>query len=163
MQQELFSSAFASQGYEVETASDGLIALRKVRDGRYDLVLCDYRLPEINGLATARLIRDLVTVVRPALIGLTGAPACLMDEAVPGSAFDEIVAKPVDLDKLLAIVQRHLDARPDATMRRDAGFGLASDDPAGHDADPGSANCRDSQPSPPCILVVGTTRCSGPC
>lgn len=154
--QDIFGSALSSQGHEVETACDGLSALWKVREGQYDLVLCDYRLPEINGLAMARLARDLVNApARPVLIALTGAPASLMDkEAVPGSAFDEIVAKPVSLDTLIAIVQRHLDARTDATARRDAGCRVFSEDPAGYDADPGPPGRQDGQPSPPCILVV---------
>ena len=154
--QEIFGSAFASQGYKVETASDGLNALWKVREGGYDLVLCDYKLPEINGLAMARLTRDLVsTAARPVLIALTGAPASLMDkEAVPGSAFDEIVAKPVNLEKLVSIVQRHLDARADAATRRGAGSGGLSESQAEYDAAPRSANGQEDHPSPPCILVV---------
>ena len=153
--QEIFGSAFAQQGHEVETASDGLNALWKVRGGSYDLVLCDYKLPEINGLAMARLTRDLVsTAARPVLIALTGAPASLMDkEAVPGSAFDEIVAKPVNLQKLVSVVQRHLDARADATARLGAGSGGMSENQAEFDADPRSANGQEDHPSP-CILVV---------
>ena len=152
--QEIFGSALALQGYEVETACDGLNALWKVRDGRYDLVLCDYKLPEINGLAMARLIRDLVnTAARPALVALTAAPALLTDEALPGRAFDEIVAKPVDLERLVSIVQRHLDARAGVAMRRDAGFGGLSEGQAGYDADPRSTS-QDGRLSPPCILVV---------
>lgn len=154
--QEIFGCTLASQGYEVETASDGLNALWKVRGGEYDLVLCDYKLPEINGLAMARLIRDLVsTTARPALIALTGASASLTDkEAVPGSAFDEIIAKPVNLDMLITTVQRHLDARTDFVMRQDAGFNGFSESPADYDADPVLESSREGQPSPPCILVV---------
>ena len=154
--QDIFGSAFAQQGHEVETASDGLNALWKVRGGSYDLVLCDYKLPEINGLAMARLTRDLVsTAARPVLIALTGASSSLMDkEAVPGSAFDEIVAKPVNLEKLVSIVQRHLDARTGATTRRGAGFGGMSENQAELDAAPRSANAEEDHPSPPCILVV---------
>ena len=153
--QEIFGATLVSQGWEVETASDGLNALWKVREGRYDLVLCDYKLPEINGLAMARLIRDLVnTAARPALIALTGAPASLMDkEALPGSAFDEIVAKPVDLGKLASIVQRHLDARTGAATRRAAGFGGFGENRAEYDAEP-ATDGREDDPSPPCILVV---------
>lgn len=151
--QEIFSSAFALQGYEVETASDGLNALWKVREGGYDLVLCDYKLPEITGLAMARLTRDLVsTAARPVLVALTGAPASLMDkEAVPGSVFDEIVAKPVNLEELISVVQRHLDARTDAATGRGAGL---SENRAEYDPAPRSANGQEGHPSPPCILVV---------
>ena len=151
--QEIFGSAFASQGHEVETASDGLNALWRVREGSYDLVLCDYKLPEINGLAMARLVRDLMnTAARPALVALTGAPALLMDEALPGRAFDEIVAKPVDLERLVSIVQRHLDGRTVVTTRRDGRSGGLSESRVGDDAGPGATSQEGH--SPPCILVM---------
>lgn len=152
--QDIFGSALASQGHEVETASDGLNALWKVREGTYDLVLCDYKLPEINGLAMVRLVRDLVnTAVRPALVALTGAPAFLMNEALPGRAFDEVIAKPVDLERLVSIVQRHLDARTVATTRRDAGSGGLSESRVDYDTGPGATSQGGHSP-PPCILVV---------
>lgn len=77
-------------------------ALWKIREGRYKLVLCDYKLPEVNGFAMARLIRDLVGAdMRPVLIALTGSPASLMGRAAAaGNAFDEIIPKPVDLGHL---------------------------------------------------------------
>ena len=152
--QETLSSAFVLQGFEVETASDGLNALWRIREGGYDLVLCDYRLPEINGLAMARLTRELMNAIaRPVLIALTGSSASLMDrEAPPESAFDEIVAKPVDLHRLIAIVQRHLDARADIMTRRKAEFRKFSENCA-DDADPGSTNSQEGRPSPR-ILVV---------
>lgn len=152
--QEIFGSALASRGFGVETASDGLDALWKVREGRYDLVLCDYKLPEINGLAMGRLVRDLVnTAARPALVALTGAPAFLMDEALPEKAFDEIVAKPVDLERLVSIVQRHLDARTGVMTRRDAGSGGFSESQVDYAAGPGATSQEGHSP-PPCILVV---------
>lgn len=153
--QEVFGLVLAAQGYEVETASDGLNALWKVRESRYDLVLCDYKLPEINGLAMARLIRDLVnTSARPALVALTGAPDSLMDkDALPGSAFDEIVAKPVDLGKLVSVVRRQLDARTGAVTRRAAGSGGLGENRAEYDAEPATVG-REGHPPPPCILVV---------
>ncbi len=152
--QDILGSTLASQGYEVETASDGLNALWKVRGGGYDVVLCDYKLPEINGLAMARLVRDLVNAAaRPALIALTGAPASLMDkEALPGRAFDEIVAKPVNLDRLVSIVRRHLDARAGAATRQDAGCSGFAENREGYNADPRPTS-QESHPSP-CILVV---------
>ncbi len=152
--QEIFGATLAAQGWEVETASDGLNALWKVREGKYDLVLCDYKLPEITGLAMARLIRDLVnTAARPALVALTGASASLMDEALPGRAFDEVVAKPVDLGRLASIVQHHLDVRAGAAARRAAGFAGFGENQAEYGAGP-AANGQEDDPSPPCILVV---------
>ena len=156
LQQEILTSVFALQGLDVETASNGLDALWKVRERRYDLVLCDYKLPEINGFAMARLIRDLMGAeARPVLIALTGSPASLTSRGTAaGSAFDEIIPKPVDLGRLMSAVQRHLDARLNAATRRDAEFGRVSSQASDDDADPGPAASRDDPSAPPRVLVV---------
>ena len=115
--QHLFGSALAWQGHEAEAASDGLDALWKVRKSRYDLMLCGYKLSELNGLAVARLTRNLAGMA--ACPALTGMPASLTNnEAMPGSASDEIVAKPVSLNKLVLIVQRYLDTREEGAAGR---------------------------------------------
>ncbi len=156
LQQDLLNSALVSQGYEVEVASDGMGAFWKVRENKYDLVLIDYQLPEIDGLAMARLIHGLMgEVARPALIALTGSPDCLADkEVVPGIAFDHIVSKSVGLGELVSTIRRHLDARPDAAAREEAGSALFLDDWINYDTDPGSDNGQGGQPAPPCVLVV---------
>lgn len=156
LQQEILTSVFTLQGYEVETASNGLDALWKVREGGYDLMLCDYKLPEINGFAMARLIRDLMSAqARPVLVALTGSPIALTSKGtMAGSAFDEIIPKPVDLGALMSAVQRHLDARLEVVARRDAEFILVSSQSSGDDADRGSMDGRGDPPAPPRILVV---------
>lgn len=156
LQQNLLESALASQGYEVEVASDGFGALWKIRDGGFDLVLVDHQLPEINGLAMARLIHDLMgEVARPALIALTGSPDHLANkEAVSGTAFDKIMSKSDGLDELVAAIRHHLDARPDATARQEAEDTLFLDAWIDCDTYRGSVDGQDGQPAPPCVLVV---------
>ncbi len=156
LQREILTSVFASQCLEVETAANGLDALWKVRERKYDLVLCDYKLPELNGFAMARLIRDLMGAdARPVLIALTGSPASLASKgATAEGAFDEVIPKPVDLGHLMSAVQRHLDARLDAAMRRDAEFGRVTSPASGDDADPGSTAGRGDPSAPLRILVV---------
>ena len=41
---------FEGQGFAVDTAADGLLALEKIAGGRYDLVLLDIMLPGMEGL-----------------------------------------------------------------------------------------------------------------
>lgn len=156
LQQSVLHSALAYQGYKVEVASNGMDALWKIRENRYDLVLVDYQLPEINGLAMARLIHDLMgEVARPALIALTGSPDLLADEeVVPGIAFDEIMPKSAGLDELVSAIRRHLDARPDAAARQEVEAALFLDGWIGYDTDRGSDDSQGGQPAPPCILVV---------
>lgn len=156
LQQEVLKSALDFHGYEVETSADGLDALWKIREGRYDVVLVDYQLPEIDGLAMARLIRDLMgTVACPALIALTGSPDTLADkERVPGSAFDEIIPKCSGLDRLIFAIQRQLKARPSAAAQREAEFALLANDWTEYDASFGSDGGQVDQSAAPRILVV---------
>ncbi len=49
--------ALLSLDYEVETASDGLEGLYKFKEGTYDLVIMDLRMPQLNGIEMLREIR----------------------------------------------------------------------------------------------------------
>jgi two-component system OmpR family response regulator len=53
LQTQILESALVAAGFEVDTASSGLNAVRQMRPGHYDVVVIDYQVPEINGLAIA--------------------------------------------------------------------------------------------------------------
>lgn len=119
LQQAVLTAALAKRGYEVETASDGLTAVRKLRAGGYDLALLDYHLPEIDGFASARLLRDLMAEEdRPKLIAVTAAADTLTSREASSGVFDAVVPKPLELPALLTIVDTHLRASTaDRAMR----------------------------------------------
>jgi CheY-like chemotaxis protein len=121
-QQTLLASVLQRQGYVVETASDGLEGVRRIRDGCYDLALIDYNLPEIDGLAVARMVHDLMAdAVRPRLIALTATPARLREkEKQADIIFDDIAEKSSDLQGLIRSVDRLLKASPNPVARRAA-------------------------------------------
>lgn len=54
---EVLTLALERAGYAVELAGDGLEALAKARSGRFDLIVLDVGLPEMDGLDTCRAIR----------------------------------------------------------------------------------------------------------
>jgi CheY-like chemotaxis protein len=111
IQRSVLSAALGSEGYHIEFASDGLEAVRKIRRGGFDLALIDYALPEINGMAAAKLIAHLMGEgVRPNLIALTAWPDALKRQlGQAGRVFDKIVGKQEGLVALMAIVKNCLD------------------------------------------------------
>ncbi len=113
LQQEILRSSLSWHGYRTDAVSSGLDAVCKVRQGGYDLLLIDYHLSDIDGLALARLVRDLRgTSSRPALVALTGAPDQLLGLQVQhGQPFDRVIAKPASLSALITGIQRELRAR----------------------------------------------------
>ena len=55
---ELFCEALTSAGYAVRAASDGLNAIRHLEETRFDVVLTDVFMPQMDGLELLTKIRD---------------------------------------------------------------------------------------------------------
>jgi CheY-like chemotaxis protein len=132
LQKAVLKSALERRGYEVETASDGLTAILKLRAGDYDLALMDYHLPEVDGFVSAQLLRELMAEEdRPRLIAITAASDDLADREGMRGIFDAIVPKPLELTSLLNIVDSQLRITLNIQTARDAettwrGYGLAT-------------------------------------
>ncbi|MDR0434257.1 MAG: response regulator [Gracilibacteraceae bacterium] len=102
-------------GVGVYCASRAREALEMVRAGapRYDAVLMDYRMPEINGIEAARLIRGLGTEYAAALpiIALTADDARENGQKFLENGFDGVAAKPINLRQLDLEMRRCVQRR----------------------------------------------------
>jgi CheY-like chemotaxis protein/CHASE3 domain sensor protein len=124
LQAGVLQSALESRGYEAEIVPDGLQAVRRLRTGRYDLALLDYHLPEVDGLAAARLLHDFFAEgERPGLIAVTALAEGLSErEGISGTCFDAVVSKRLGLSVLLTAV----DANLTCAAKRHAGAVVAA-------------------------------------
>ncbi|MEZ4384991.1 MAG: ATP-binding protein [Nannocystaceae bacterium] len=84
-------------GYAPTMASDGREALRVLDSRAVDLVLMDMRMPELDGAATTRKIRERLGDAAPFIIAVTAAPE---SEADRTEGFDAYLGKPVTLQRL---------------------------------------------------------------
>lgn len=99
----LLSRYLIKQGYEVDTAGRGAVAKALMADKRFDLVLCDHRLPDTDGSQMVQHIR--ATSPNTQVIIITGySEVRLAVELMRKGAFDYI-AKPLYPDELLMRVQ----------------------------------------------------------
>ncbi|MFW5778135.1 MAG: response regulator [Bacteroidota bacterium] len=106
---QLYLSGFLkAQGWMVDSAANGLIALEKFKNNNYDLILMDGQMPKMDGFETTMKIRELEQqekVEKPVpIIAITGY-------AIPGdrdrfinAGMDDYVSKPIDENKLLKII-----------------------------------------------------------
>ena len=97
-------------GYRVETAEDGVEAVAAVSEGRFDLVLMDIAMPEMDGFQATAAIRALPDPVLAAvpIIALT-ANALVGDRAhCLAAGMDDYLPKPLPKAQLLAMVERFL-------------------------------------------------------
>ena len=95
--------ALGFEGYDVDTARDGGIALSMVRSDSYDLVVLDVMMPHVDGIETCKRIRASGDTI-PILM-LTAKTA--VDDRVEGldAGADDYLTKPFALDELLARIR----------------------------------------------------------
>jgi two-component system response regulator MprA len=100
---EALERALGFEGYEVDAARDGGIALSMVRSTTYDLVLLDVMMPHVDGIETCKRIRASGDTI-PILM-LTAKTA--VDDRVEGldAGADDYLTKPFALDELLARIR----------------------------------------------------------
>src|SRR5699024_281292 len=93
--------------YHIEEAEDGLAGMEKIKDTDYDLVLCDIKLPKMDGMeglaATMKRKPELPGVM---ISGHGDIETAI--EAMKMGAFD-FISKPPDLNRLLNTVRNSLD------------------------------------------------------
>jgi DNA-binding NtrC family response regulator len=99
---ETFAMIFKRHGFNVATAANGLSAVAKYRERRFDVALMDIVMPEMNGVEASRRIKEMHP--EAAIILMTG----YSDEELLKAARDEgdcyIVQKPVNIDRLIELV-----------------------------------------------------------
>ncbi len=95
-----------AEGHDVATVADGESAVAAAETGRYDLVLMDIRLPDVDGLEATRRIRALPDpqAARVPVIALTADVAPADVAAYQGAGMDGATAKPLDAGRLYAVL-----------------------------------------------------------
>ena len=101
------SEILSYEGYKIEEASDGEEGLRKFRDKTYDVVLCDIKMPKLDGLEFLDKARDANPDVPVIMISGHGTIETAV-EAVKKGAYDYI-SKPPDLNRLLITIRNAKD------------------------------------------------------
>ena len=93
-------------GYNVALANSGQQALAQVREQVFDLVLCDVRMAEMDGIATLKEIKALNPAI-PVLIMTAYSSVETAVEALKTGALDYLI-KPLDFDNLQATLEKAL-------------------------------------------------------
>ena len=98
-----------NESYNVEEAEDGLLGIEMIKDNDYDLVLCDIKMPKMDGVEVLEKAKKIKPEVPIVMISGHGD----LDTAVNTmrlGAFDYI-SKPPDLNRLLNTVRNALDKK----------------------------------------------------
>ena len=96
-------------GHTCDVVGNGLEALHQVQAQHYDLVLMDIQMPEMDGVAATLAIRALAgPVARIPILAMTANVMTEQTRHYRSAGMDGVVAKPIDLDQLVAALSQAL-------------------------------------------------------
>lgn len=95
--------------YQVEEAEDGLQGIEKIKNEDYDLVLCDIKMPKMDGVEVLEAVKKIKPEIPMVMISGHGDLETAVNTMRLG-AFDYI-SKPPDLNRLLNTVRNALDRK----------------------------------------------------
>lgn len=95
------------EGYKIDEAGDGEEGLKRFKEKAYDVVLCDIKMPKMDGIEFLEKVSELNADVPIIMISGHGTIETAV-EAVKKGAYDYI-SKPPDLNRLLITIRNAMD------------------------------------------------------
>ncbi|MCW2242391.1 PAS domain S-box protein [Azospirillum canadense] len=109
----MLKEALGRDGHRVVTAPDGAVARELLRAASFDAVICDLRMPRLDGLGLAAALAEERPQMAARLLLMTG-DALRAAAALPLEARDRLLEKPLDPDEVRRRVRDLIANRPDA-------------------------------------------------
>ncbi len=109
LNQLLIKIILADFGFEVEIADNGKIAIEKLQQNKYDLVLMDLQMPEMNGFEATTYVRNTMNSNIP-IIALTADVTTIDADKARAVGMNDYISKPIDeqllYSKIIDVLQK---------------------------------------------------------
>ncbi len=100
---DILQEILEMQEYQVDSATDGESALEKLKTGKYDVAICDIKMPGMDGITVLRKAKEIAPETSFIMLSGHGTIETAV-EAVKLGAYD-FIEKPPDMNKLLITVR----------------------------------------------------------
>ena len=108
---KLLAGLLVPLGFELQQASGGAQAQAMLAAQRYDLVLSDWRMPQIDGLALTRWLRAQEQLAQPRLVIMTASAFEEEKQEALAAGADAFLRKPIEQEHLFAMLEQQLGLR----------------------------------------------------
>jgi CheY-like chemotaxis protein len=105
---EVLSQLLVSAGMQTSQASNGKEALIMLEQDDYDIVFMDIRMPEMDGMAALKTIRQRWPERKLVCIAITASGLLRQADYYLQAGFDDFLSKPFLFDKVCEAIKRHL-------------------------------------------------------
>ena len=104
--QKMMLIMLKKMGYQADSVGNGLEVLASLERARYDVILMDVNMPEMDGLEATRQLISLYCDERPRVVALTANVTLSEREACMQAGMDDFIAKPIQIEALCAALLR---------------------------------------------------------
>ena len=94
-------------GYRADVAANGLEVLVAMGRKKYDVILMDVQMPEMDGLDAARAIRQMPHIRQPKIIAVTAYALEGDREKCLDAGMDDYISKPVEMKELAEVLSKY--------------------------------------------------------
>jgi len=108
---EIAEASLRAHGFEVERASGGLRGVFLATQDVPDAIVCDLRMPGIDGFVVAEALRADPATQHTAIVACTGRRDLEARAHMRSSAFDAVLTRPVDWDEVVQSLSAAIAAR----------------------------------------------------
>jgi len=123
------SKLLEQEGYSVESAADGLLALESIAETAPALIITDLKMPNLDGMGLLAKLREQSLDI-PTIVTTAFGEVSVAVQAMRAGA-EDYLTKPIDFDALLLAVERTLQRRDVAAEAENLGRQLRSRDQVG--------------------------------
>ncbi|MEN9314483.1 MAG: hypothetical protein RIS35_876, partial [Pseudomonadota bacterium] len=111
LNQEVAIEFLKAIGMTVDVAGDGAVALQRLRDQPYDIVLMDMQMPVMDGISATREIRRMPGFAQLPIVAMTANAMAGDRERCLAAGMNDHIAKPIDPQDLVAKLLRWVRPR----------------------------------------------------
>jgi len=112
MNQKIVETFLLSKGHHVSLVKDGREVLQALEDGRFDLILMDMQMPNMDGYETTARIRANKKWKDVPIVALTAYAMKGDEEKCLNAGCNYYLSKPIKKDNLFSVIRKILDLQP---------------------------------------------------
>ncbi len=109
---EMMTAYLRSEGYEPVTSETGKHALELINAEKFEVVLTDLQLPDLNGIELVKQIKELSPETEIIMISGYGSVSKAVEATKAGAFY--FIEKPVEFDELIVLLEKALERRQQA-------------------------------------------------
>ncbi|SIS75025.1 PAS domain-containing hybrid sensor histidine kinase/response regulator [Neptunomonas antarctica] len=114
LNQEVASELLRDAGFSVDLAENGEVAVRKVKETLYDIVLMDMQMPVMDGITATREIRKLPQFAQLPVVAMTANAMADDRKCCLEAGMNDHIPKPVEPDDLWTVLLKWIKVPPEA-------------------------------------------------